>query len=186
MREKLDLADREIKIDPIKEFHWTKKNLLSLEELSKEEILHVLKTAASFKEVSSGSVKKVPALRGKTIANLFFESSTRTRASFELAAKRLSADIVNFSVLGSSTDKGETLKDTARNIEAMNIDLIVMRHASSGSAEYLARSVNAGVINAGPLQAVCFEHKVVGRFRFDFQIIAAKAITDLSKLFRRP
>ncbi len=128
---------------------WTKKHLLSVEELSKEEIVLVMKTAASFKEVSTRTVKKVPALRGKTIANLFFESSTRTRTSFELAAKRLSADIVNFSSTGSSTSKGESLKDTARNIEAMNVDIIVMRHASSGSAEYLSRSVKAGVVNAG-------------------------------------
>ena len=128
---------------------WTKKDLLSLEELSKEEIELVLETAESFKEVSSREVKKVPALRGKTIASLFFESSTRTRTSFELAAKRLSADIINFSSVGSSTQKGESLSDTAKNIEAMNVDAIVMRHPSSGAAEYLARSIKAGVINAG-------------------------------------
>ena len=129
--------------------HWTKKDLLSLEELSREEIELILTTAESFKEISNREVKKVPTLRGKTVANLFFEPSTRTRTSFELAAKRLSADIVNFSSSGSSTSKGESLVDTARNIEAMNIDTIVMRHSSSGSAEYLARSVKAGVINAG-------------------------------------
>ena len=128
---------------------WTKKDLLSLEELSKEEIELVLETAESFKEVSSREVKKVPALRGKTIASLFFESSTRTRTSFELAAKRLSADIINFSSVGSSTQKGESLSDTAKNIEAMNVDAIVMRHPSAGAAEYLARSIKAGVINAG-------------------------------------
>ena len=128
---------------------WTKKDLLALEELSKEEIELVLQTAESFKEVSTRDVKKVPALRGKTIANLFFEPSTRTRTSFELAAKRLSADIVNFSSSGSSTQKGESLRDTAKNIEAMHVDTIVMRHGSSGSAEYLARSIRAGVINAG-------------------------------------
>ena len=132
-----------------KEFRWTKKDLLSLEELSKEEIELILNTAESFKEVSTREVKKVPALRGKTIASLFFESSTRTRTSFELAAKRLSADIVNFSSVGSSTAKGESLTDTAKNIEAMNVDTIVMRHSSSGAAEYLARSVRVGVINAG-------------------------------------
>ncbi len=132
-----------------KSVRWTRKDLLSLEELSKEEIELLLQTAESFKEVSTRQVKKVPALRGKTIANLFFESSTRTRTSFELAAKRLSADIVNFSSQGSSTSKGESLRDTAKNIEAMNIDTIVMRHPSSGSAEYLAKSVKAGVINAG-------------------------------------
>lgn len=128
---------------------WTKKDLLSVEELTKEEIELLLRTAESFKEVSSREVKKVPALRGKTIANLFFESSTRTRTSFELAAKRLSADIINFSSVGSSTQKGESLSDTAHNIEAMNVDTIVMRHPSSGAAEYLARSIKAGVINAG-------------------------------------
>lgn len=131
------------------EVHWTKKHLLSIEELSKDEILAVIRTAESFKEVSSRTVKKVPALRGKTVANLFFEASTRTRTSFELAAKRLSADIINFSSSGSSTSKGESLKDTAHNIEAMNVDIIVMRHSSSGAAEYLSRSVDAGVVNAG-------------------------------------
>ena len=130
-------------------FHWTRKDLLSIEELSREEITHILHTAESFKEVSSREIKKVPALRGKTIANLFFEASTRTRTSFELAAKRLSADTVNFSSSGSSTSKGESLRDTAKNIEAMQIDTIVMRHSSSGSAEYLARTSKAGVINAG-------------------------------------
>lgn len=128
---------------------WTRKDLLSLEELTREEIEHVLNTAESFKEVSARDVKKVPALRGKTIANLFFEPSTRTRTSFELAAKRLSADLVNFTSSGSSTSKGETLRDTAKNIEAMNVDTIVMRHSSSGSAEYLARTIRAGVVNAG-------------------------------------
>jgi aspartate carbamoyltransferase catalytic subunit len=133
----------------VPEFRWTNKNLLSLEDLSKEEISLVLQTAESFKEVSNREVKKVPALRGKTIANLFFESSTRTRTSFEVAAKRLSADTINFSSSGSSTSKGESLTDTARNIEAMHVDTIVMRHPSSGSAEFLARSCKAGVINAG-------------------------------------
>lgn len=132
-----------------KKFKWTRKDLLSLEELSREEIELLLETAESFKEVSTRDVKKVPALRGKTVANLFFESSTRTRTSFEIATKRLSADIVNFSSQGSSTSKGESLKDTAKNIEAMHVDTIVMRHSSSGSAEYLARSIKAGVINAG-------------------------------------
>ena len=129
--------------------YWQRKDLLSLEELSREEIELILKTAESFKEVSTREIKKVPALRGKTIANLFFESSTRTRTSFEVAAKRLSADIINFSSTGSSTSKGESLTDTAKNIEAMHVDTIVMRHSSSGSAEFLARKIKAGVINAG-------------------------------------
>jgi len=149
MREAVDLTESEIQKQYPTEGKWTKKNLLSVEELSKDEIQLLLKTAASFKEVSSRTVKKVPALRGKTVANLFFEPSTRTRTSFELAAKRLSADIINFSSSTSSESKGETLKDTARNIEAMNVDIIVMRHSSSGSAEYLSRSVKAGVVNAG-------------------------------------
>lgn len=131
------------------EAHWNRKDLLSLEELSREEVELILHTAESFKEVSTREIKKVPALRGKTIANLFFESSTRTRTSFEVAAKRLSADIINFTSAGSSTSKGETLTDTAKNIEAMHVDTIVMRHSSSGSAEYLARKIKAGVINAG-------------------------------------
>ncbi|MEI8345133.1 MAG: aspartate carbamoyltransferase catalytic subunit, partial [Candidatus Omnitrophota bacterium] len=128
---------------------WTHKDLLSLEALTKEEIELILETAESFKEVSTRDVKKVPALRGKTVVNLFFEPSTRTRTSFELAAKRLSADILNFSGQTSSTSKGESLRDTAKNIEAMQVDTIVMRHPCSGSAEYLARSIKAGVINAG-------------------------------------
>ena len=128
---------------------WVRKDLLSVEELSKEQIERVLQAADSFKEVSTREVKKVPALRGKTVANLFFESSTRTRTSFELAAKRLSADLINFQSTGSSISKGESLRDTARNIEAMQVDTIVMRHSSSGSAEYLARYLKAGVINAG-------------------------------------
>ena len=132
-----------------KEIRWHRKDLLALEDLSKDEIELVLKTADSFKEVSAREVKKVPALRGKSIANLFFESSTRTRTSFEVASKRLSADIINFSSTGSSTSKGESLSDTAKNIEAMQVDTIVMRHSSSGSAEYLSKVVKAGVINAG-------------------------------------
>ena len=130
-------------------FHWTKKDLLSIEELSKEEMELILTTAESFKEVSNREVKKVPALRGKTIANLLIETTTKSFSSFELASKRLSADIINFSSSNSSASKGESLMDTAKNIEAMHVDTIVMRHSSSGSAEYLARCVKAGVINAG-------------------------------------
>lgn len=128
---------------------WMKKDLLSLEELSKEEIELILDTSESFKEILGREIKKVPTLRGKTVVNLFMEPSTRTRASFEIAAKRLSADILNISGPTSSTQKGETLKDTARNVEAMNIDMIVLRHSSSGAAHYLAKSVKASVINAG-------------------------------------
>ncbi|OQW33488.1 MAG: aspartate carbamoyltransferase [Nitrospira sp. SG-bin1] len=125
------------------------KDLLSLAPLSVEEIMLILDTADSFKEVTGREIKKVPALRGKTVVNLFFEPSTRTRTSFELAAKRLSADVINFSPSSSSVVKGETLLDTARNIEAMQADIIVLRHSSAGAAETLARGVKSSVINAG-------------------------------------
>jgi aspartate carbamoyltransferase catalytic subunit len=120
-----------------------------LATLSAEDIKLILETADSFKEVSGREIKKVPALRGKTVVNLFFEPSTRTRTSFELAAKRLSADVINFSPSSSSVVKGETLLDTARNIEAMQADIIVLRHSSAGAAETLARGVKSSVINAG-------------------------------------
>jgi aspartate carbamoyltransferase catalytic subunit len=126
-----------------------RKDLLSLAPLSVDEIMLVLETADSFKEVTGREIKKVPALRGKTVVNLFFEPSTRTRTSFELAAKRLSADVINFSPSSSSVMKGETLLDTARNIEAMQADIIVLRHSSAGAAETLAHGVKSSVINAG-------------------------------------
>ena len=126
-----------------------RKDLLSLAPLSVDEIMLVLETADSFKEVTGREIKKVPALRGKTVVNLFFEPSTRTRTSFELAAKRLSADVINFSPSSSSVVKGETLLDTARNIEAMQADIIVLRHSSAGAAETLAHGVKSSVINAG-------------------------------------
>ena len=128
---------------------WTKKDLLGLEYLSHEEINLILYTAASFKEVTTRKIKKVPALRGKTIVNLFYEPSTRTRTSFELAAKRLSADVINIAIESSSVKKGETLIDTGRNIEALKIDIIVVRHSSSGAPNILANSVNSSVVNAG-------------------------------------
>jgi len=128
---------------------WHKKHLLTLEELTPEEILHVLDTAESFKEVSTRSIKKVPALRGKVVANLFFEPSTRTRISFGLAAKRLSADTIDFSSAGSSTVKGETFKDTSRNIEAMGIDIAVIRHSAPGAPKMLSECIDARVVNAG-------------------------------------
>ena len=112
-----------------------RKDLVSLASLSADEILHILETADSFKEVTGREIKKVPALRDKTVVNLFFEPSTRTRTSFELAAKRLSADVINFSPSSSSVVKGETLLDTARNIEAMQADVIVVRHPSAGAAD---------------------------------------------------
>jgi len=128
---------------------WTRKHLLDIESLSAEEISTVLETARAFKAVGERAIKKVPALRGKTVVNLFIEPSTRTRISFELAAQRLTADIINFSAEASSLKKGETLKDTARNLEAMNADIIIIRHSASGAPHFLARFLNASVINAG-------------------------------------
>ena len=125
------------------------KDLVGLEFLSPEQIRLILDTAEPFKEVSERAIKKVPALRGKTIVNLFFEPSTRTRISFEFAEKRLSADTVNVSSSGSSVSKGETLVDTARNLEAMRIDMVVIRHPSSGAAQFLASRIRSNVINAG-------------------------------------
>jgi aspartate carbamoyltransferase catalytic subunit len=126
-----------------------RKSLLGIRELEPSEILEILDAAEPFKEVQERPIKKVPALRGITVVNLFFENSTRTRSSFELAEKRLSADVLNFSVSGSSVSKGESLRDTARNIEAMNANMIVMRHGSAGSCHFLDRQVQARVINAG-------------------------------------
>lgn len=128
---------------------WKSKDLLTLQELSADEIAHILDTASSFKEVSTRSVKKVPALRGRTVVLFFHEPSTRTRTSFELAAKRLSADILNIQTAGSSLVKGETLIDTLKTLEAMTIDAIVVRHKSSGVAQMLANITPATVINAG-------------------------------------
>src|SRR5213595_2871076 len=128
---------------------WTRKHLLGLEELSADEIRLILDQADAFKEVSTRSIKKVPALRGRVVVNAFFEDSTRTRTSFTLAAQRLSADILDFSEKGSSVSKGETLIDTARNIEAMGIDIIVVRHPAAGAAEILARAMSCSVVNAG-------------------------------------
>jgi aspartate carbamoyltransferase catalytic subunit len=124
-------------------------HLLGLEYVDREDIELILKTAKSFREVLERPIKKVPTLQGKTIVNLFFESSTRTRISFELAEKRLSADSVNFSTSASSVEKGETLLDTARNIEAMKIDMVVIRHRSPGAPFFLAQNLDANIINAG-------------------------------------
>jgi len=129
--------------------NWTRKDLLGLEELSREELELILETAESFKEVSTREIKKVPALRGKTVVNLFYEPSTRTRVSFEVAAKRLSADVINIATETSSVRKGETLIDTGMNIEALKADIIVMRHNYSGAAAMLARHLKISVINAG-------------------------------------
>src|ERR687883_791622 len=128
---------------------WTRKDLLGLRELSADEINFVLETADAFKEVGTREIKKVPALRGKTLVNFFVEPSTRTRTSFELAAYRLSADVINISATASSLTKGETLKDTARNLEALHADIIVLRHSSAGAPKFLAERLNASIINAG-------------------------------------
>jgi aspartate carbamoyltransferase catalytic subunit len=128
---------------------WTKKDLVGLRELSADEIMLVLETADAFKQVGTREVKKVPALRGKTLVNFFVEPSTRTRTSFELAALRLSADVINMSATTSSLTKGETLKDTARNLEALHTDILVLRHSSAGAPQFLARRIRASVINAG-------------------------------------
>src|SRR5689334_108002 len=128
---------------------WNRKDLLGLRELSADEINFILETADAFKQVGTREIKKVPALRGKTLINFFVEPSTRTRTSFELAAFRLSADVINVSASTSSLTKGETLKDTALNLEALHADVIVLRHSSAGAAQFLAQRLNASIINAG-------------------------------------
>ncbi|MCC8166250.1 MAG: aspartate carbamoyltransferase catalytic subunit [Planctomycetes bacterium] len=138
---------------------WTRKHLLGLEELSAEEINFILDRADSFKEICTRPNKKVPALVGKTIVNMFFENSTRTNLSFQLAARRLSADTLAFSKAGTSVAKGETMVDTALNIEAMGVDIMVLRHSASGAPWKLARSVKCAVVNAGDGQ---HEHPTQG------------------------
>lgn len=130
-------------------FVWTRKDLLGLDELSAQEIVHILDTAESFREVSMRSIKKLPTLRGKVVALMFFEDSTRTRMSFELAASRLGADNMLFTSRGSSVTKGETTLDTIRNIEAMGVDIFVIRHGQSGAPHMLARQVKSSIVNAG-------------------------------------
>jgi aspartate carbamoyltransferase catalytic subunit len=128
---------------------WKSKDLIGLDELSAEEITYLLDTAHAFKGVGNRNLKKVPALRGKTLVNFFVEPSTRTRTSFEIAALRLSADVVNISASVSSLKKGETLKDTALNLQALHADIIVLRHSSPGSARFLSERLEASIINAG-------------------------------------
>src|ERR1700746_1721342 len=129
--------------------NWTRKDLISIRELEIWELEHILDSAAAFKTVGSRDIKKVPALRGKTLVNFFVEPSTRTRTSFELAAFRLSADVVNISASTSSLQKGESLKDTALNLEALHADIIVLRHSSAGAPKFLAERLEASIINAG-------------------------------------
>ncbi len=132
-----------------KQFSWGRKHLIGLRDLTAEEILYILDTAKGFEQISTRSVKKAPPLRGKVVVNLFFEDSTRTRTSFGLAASRLSADVVEFTKKSSAVSKGETLLDTARNLEAMGVDIVVIRHNAAGAPKLLSRSINACVINAG-------------------------------------
>jgi aspartate carbamoyltransferase catalytic subunit len=131
------------------EMKWQRKDLLGIRELSAEEIVFLLDTADAFKDVGTREIKKVPALRGKTLVNFFVEPSTRTRTSFEIAAIRLSADVINISASSSSLIKGETLKDTAKILEAYHADLIVLRHSSSGAPQFLAERLRSSIINAG-------------------------------------
>src|SRR4029434_11151046 len=128
---------------------WTRKDLVTMRELEPSEIVLLVDTAASLQEIASRDIKKVPALRGKTVVNLFYEASTRTRTSFEIAGKWLSADVINFSASGSSTSKGESFIDTAQNIGAMSPDVVVVRHSSAGAAELLARELPCSIVNGG-------------------------------------
>jgi len=131
------------------QLRWQSKHLLGLRQLSAEEITYILDTAEGFEQISTRAVKKAPALRGKLVVNLFFEDSTRTRNSFTLAASRLSADVIEFTKKTSSVSKGETLLDTAKNLEAMGIDIVVIRHNAGGAPKFLSRNMNACIINAG-------------------------------------
>lgn len=164
---------------------YRSKHLLGISQLSREEILLILETAESFKEIARRPVKKVPALRGKTVINLFFEPSTRTRSSFEIAEKRLSADTLNFSAAASSLVKGESLLDTVRNLEAMAPDIIVIRHPCAGAPELLARSCRASIINAGdgmhehPTQAL-LDALTIKERKGDFARLRVAIIGDIA------
>lgn len=170
-------------------YRWSHRHLLGLEELSSQDIRFLLATARGFEDVSTRSVKKVPALRGKVVVNLFLEDSTRTRASFTLAASRLSADILDFGASGSSLSKGETLADTVRNIEAMGVDVIVCRHHLSGAAHQAAQSVSCSVINAGdgqhehPTQGLLDIYTIcrrLGRDSYDLSGVTVAIVGDIA------
>jgi len=169
----------------VTEVAWHRKDLLGTSDLSVDEIGLLLDTAESFVEVAARPVKKVPTLRGKTVVNLFFEPSTRTRVSFEIAAQRLSADIVNFSPDVSSQSKGETLRDTARNISSMSPDFVVVRHAHVGVPQLLARELDAGVVNAGdgahehPTQAL-LDALTIRRHKGKFAGLTVAMIGDIA------
>ena len=160
---------------------WKRKDLLGLYDLSAEEITFILDTAAEFKKVSQRRVKKVPALRGMTVVNFFVEPSTRTRVSFELAEQRLSADIVNMQAQASSLLKGETLLDTVRNIEALQVDLVVMRHSATGAQNFIADRLKCGVINAGD---GAHEHPTQGLLDL-FTIREKKGVKKLPRMRQR-
>ncbi|MDX1563940.1 MAG: aspartate carbamoyltransferase catalytic subunit, partial [Phycisphaeraceae bacterium] len=171
--------------DPV----WPHKHLLGIEPLSAQDIRFLLDTARGFESVSRRSVKKVPALRGRVVANLFFEPSTRTKSSFYLAASRLSADVLDFSAGGSSLSKGETVRDTARNIEAMGVDIIVCRHKQSGTPALLAGAVDCGVLNAGdgqhehPTQALLDVYTIgrrLGREDWNFEGLTVAIVGDIA------
>lgn len=174
---------------PDSSYVWPHKHLLGLETLSAQDIRFLLQTAHGFAGVSTRSVRKVPALRGKVVVNLFFEDSTRTRASFHLAASRLSADVLEFSAKTSSVAKGETLRDTARNIEAMGVDVIVCRHHLSGAAYQLSQAVNCSVVNAGdgqhehPTQGLLDIYTIaqrLGRKDFDLSGLTVAIVGDVA------
>ncbi len=167
-----------------------KNHLLSINDLTKEDVLSIISTAAELEKITEGPTKKLPTLRGRTIVNLFFEDSTRTRISFETAAKRLSADVINFSAKGSSVSKGESLKDTAQTLQAMGADAVVIRHGSSGAAQRLADSgwISATVINAGdgthehPTQALLDAFTIAKRFperKADFTGLRIAIVGDI-------
>ena len=167
---------------------WRHRHLLDIEHLTPQDIRHLLHTARGLEDVSTRSVKKVPALRGRVVVNLFFEDSTRTRASFALAASRLSAEVMEFNAKTSSVSKGETLRDTARNIEAMGVDVIVCRHSLSGAAHLLAQNVNCSVINAGdgqhehPTQGLLDIYTIarrLGRDNFDLSGLTVSIVGDI-------
>lgn len=175
---------------PDPDHRWTHPHLLGLEGLPAEDVRFLLRTALGFEGVSTRSVKKVPALRGRVVVNLFFEDSTRTRNSFTLAAQRLSADVIEFAGKGSSVSKGETLGDTARTIEAMGVDVMVVRHMMSGAAVQLARSVSCSVINAGdgqhehPTQGLLDAFTIAKRFgrcdTFDLSGLTVGIVGDIA------
>src|SRR2546426_944777 len=167
----------------------TRKHLLGIQDLDREEILEILDTAESFQEVSTRPIKKVPTLRGKTIINLFFEASTRTRTSFEIAGKRLSADVVNISSSTSSVSKGETLIDTARTLDAMAADCVIVRHPASGAPHTLAKLTRACIINGGdgahehPTQAL-HDADVVMMLRVQFERMSESFFPSVREYFR--